>query len=314
MQRESTPSLRGTPVRRRALALAVCAAVGAAQSAHAFDIDTGNPDIQMRWDNTVRYNLGIRAQSQDSNILGNPNFDDGDRNFSNGSLVTNRFDILSEFDFVYQKKYGFRVSGAGWYDFAYSNLDNHNDATANTLVNGLPVAGVLSPYTKRYAKGFSGEFLDAFAFANFDVGDVPVNVKAGQHTVYWGDSLLLGGPIHGISYAQNPLDVWKGFATPGTEAKELFRPRGGLTLQAQPMKDLSVAAQWFYNWQADRIPESGSYLTLSDFLNFGRDSFIFSPTPLPASNPAAPAYLRLWRGNDIKPPANSGSLNDWGFA
>ena len=26
-------------------------------------------------------------------------------------------------------------------------------------------------------------------------GNVPVNVKAGQHTVYWGDSLLLGGAI-----------------------------------------------------------------------------------------------------------------------
>ena len=314
MQRESTPNLRGTPVCRRALALAVCAALGAAQSAHAFDIDVGNPDLQMRWDNTVRYNLGIRAQSQDSKILGNPNYDDGDRNFSNGSLVTNRFDVLSEFDLVFQKRYGFRVSGAGWYDDAYRHLDNHNDATANTLVDGLPVAGRLSPYTKRYAKGPSGEILDAFAFANFDAGDVPINVKAGQHTVYWGDSLLLGGAIHGVSYGQNPLDVWKGFSTPGSEAKELFRPRGGLTVQAQPTKELSVAGQWFYNWQADRIPESGSYLTIQDPLNFGGDSFIFGPNPLAATNPSAPAFLRLWRTQDIKPPTNSGSLNDWGVS
>ena len=164
---------------------------------------------------------------------------------------------------------------------------------------------MLSPYTKRYAKGASGELLDAFVFANFDVGDVPVNIKAGQHTVYWGDSLLLGGAIHGVSYAQNPLDVWKGFATPGSEAKELFRPRGGITLQAQPLKELSIAGQWFYNWQADRIPESGSYLTIQDPLNFGGDSFIFGPNPLAAAIPGAPAYLRLWRAQDIKPPTNS---------
>ena len=144
--------------------------------------------------------------------------------------------------------------------------------------------------------------------------DIPVNLKVGQHTVYWGDSLLLGGAIHGVSYGQNPLDVWKGFATPGSEVKELFRPRGGITLQAQPTKDLSVAAQWFYNWQADRIPESGSYLTIQDPLNFGGDSFIFGPNPLAAANPAAPKYLRLWRGQDIKPPANSGSLGDWGLS
>src|SRR4029450_7178100 len=80
----------------------------------AFEIPTDNPDLAIRWDNTVRYNIGMRTQSQDSNIIGSPNFDDGDRNFSNGSLVTNRFDVLSEFDFVYKRRMGFRVSGAGW--------------------------------------------------------------------------------------------------------------------------------------------------------------------------------------------------------
>jgi len=314
MQHRPTTTDRSRAFLCRATALAIAALLGAANAAEAFDIDTGNPDIQMRWDNTVRYNLGVRTQGQDAKIIGSPNFDDGDRNFSNGSLVTNRFDVLSEFDFIYKRQMGFRVSGAGWYDFAYSNLDNTNTATANTLVNGLPVAGQLSPYTKRYAKGFSGEFLDAFAFANFDAGAVPISVKAGQHTVFWGDSLLLGGAIHGVSYGQNPIDVWKGFATPGSEAKELFRPRGGLTLQAQPTKELSLAGQWFYNWQADRIPESGSYLTIQDPLNFGGDSFIVGPNPLAASIPGAPAYLRLWRTQDIQPPTNSGSLGDWGVS
>ena len=59
-------------------------------------------------------------------------------------------------------------------------------------------------------EGPSGEFLDVFAFAKFNVGEAPVNVKLGQTTVYWGESLLLGGAIHGISYSQNPIDLWKG--------------------------------------------------------------------------------------------------------
>src|SRR6185369_1633717 len=128
-------------MRRRALTLALATMLAAAGTAHAFDIPVGNPDIEMRWDNTVRYNLGFRAQSQDQNLLASPNFDDGDRNFSKGSIVTNRVDVLSELDFVYKKNYGFRVSAAGWYDDAYRNLDNTNDATSNTLVNGLPKAG-----------------------------------------------------------------------------------------------------------------------------------------------------------------------------
>ena len=57
---------------RSALALAVVAATG---NVSAMQIDLGNPDIRLRWDNTVRYNLGIRAESQDSSIMNNPNFD-----------------------------------------------------------------------------------------------------------------------------------------------------------------------------------------------------------------------------------------------
>ena len=112
------------------------------------------------------------------------------------------------------------------------------------------------------------------------------NVKAGQHTVYWGDSLLLGGAVHGVSYAQNSLDLMKGFGTPGAEAKELFRPKGGITLQTQATKDLSIAGQWFYNWQAVRVPESGSYLTANDAAQFGGDSLVFGPNPLAARFPA----------------------------
>ena len=51
---------------------------GMLQNASATSIDTGNPDIQVRWDNTIRYNLGYRVESQDDTIIGNPNFDDGD--------------------------------------------------------------------------------------------------------------------------------------------------------------------------------------------------------------------------------------------
>ena len=98
------------------------------------------------------------------------------------------------------------------------------------------------------------------------------HVRLGQHTAYWGESLLLSGLVHGVAYAQNSVDAWKLQATPGSEAKEFIRPRGGLTIQAQPTQDLSLAAQWFYNWQAVRSPESGSYLAGSDLLNFGGDS------------------------------------------
>ncbi len=314
MKDRSTTSARNIGFRRRAVAVALASTFGISGAAQAFEIPVDNEDIAMRWDNTFRYNLGIRGQKQNPQILGNPNTDDGDRNFGNGSVVTNRLDVLSEFDFVYKRAYGFRASYAAWWDGAYSNLDNTSTATSNTLVNGLPVAGALSPYTKRYFKGTSGEWLDAFGFANFDAFGMPVNIKAGQHTVFWGDSLLLGGAVHGVSYAQNSLDLQKGFATPGVEAKELFRPKGGITLQVQPTTELSVAGQWFYNWQAARIPESGSYLGGGDQYSFGANSIIFGANPFAASVPGSPALARLWNSQAVAPARTSGSIGDWGLS
>ena len=264
---------RLTPVSSAVLALLALAA----SPVGAFEVDAGNPDYEIRFDNTLRYSLGMRAQSQSAAILGNPNNDDGDRNFSNGKLVANRLDLLSEFDLVYKKQYGLRVSGAAWGDAAYSSLSNTNSATANTLVNGVPTAGVLSSDTSRYAKGPSGELLDAFVFANSELGETPVNLKVGRFVTYWGEGLLLGSAVHGISYGQYSIDLWKGLATPGAETKELFRPRAEMTLQVQPTADLSLTGQLFADWEHARYPESGSYLTVNDALLDGGDSLIAGP-------------------------------------
>jgi hypothetical protein len=297
------------------LSVAVAAALALPTAVGAFEFDTGNEDLVVRWDNTVRANVSVRTESQDQAILANPNFDDGDRNFDSGSVFT-RLDLLSEFDVVWKRSLGFRVSAAGWWDPGYGSLDNRSLATSNNLDmrTGLPVLG-LDPHTERYAEGPSGEFLDVFAFAKFDVGDAPVNVKLGQTTIYWGEGLLLGGALHGVSYSQNPIDVWKGYATPGSEAKELFRPRSGLNLQSQVTDTMSVSAQYFFNWQefenqAYRYPEAGSYLSVGDPLLWAGESFIVAPNAFvgrPGVPATAPAFLRAWRGKDIEPEENSGN-------
>ena len=303
--------LRRTSVRRAsALSIAVATALALPQVASAFEFDTGNENLSIRWDNTVRANVSVRVEAQDKNILANPNYDDGDRNFDQGHTFT-RLDLLSEFDFVWKRSLGFRVSAAGWWDPGYSNLDNKSIDTANNLKNGLPSLE-LDTHTQRYAEGPSAEFLDVFAFAKFNVGDAPVNLKLGQTTVYWGEGLLLGGAIHGISYSQNPIDVWKAYATPGAEAKELFRPRVGFNVQSQVSETLSVAAQYFFNWQsfdnqAYRYPEAGSYLSVGDPLLWGGESFLVARNPFTASVPGAPTYLRAWRGKDILPDEDTGN-------
>lgn len=246
--------------------------------AKAIEIDTGNPDAVLRWDNTVRYNYGVRMKDRDAALIANPAADDGNRNFAKGQAVANRLDLLSEMDYVVDKKYGVRVSGAAWTDAAYSSLAT--DANKAGFYNTPSGQNILSDYSKRFAQGPSGEILDAFVFANLDVGDTPVSVRAGRHTAYWGEGLLLGGAIHGVSYGQYALDIWKSSANPGTEAKELYRPRNGLTVQFQPTNDLSIAAQTFFDWEPARIAESGTYLSSIDASLVGGQYFKTTPFAL----------------------------------
>ena len=227
----------------RALPIAAAAALLlSAAGAHAFEFDTGNPDLSVRWDNTVRYNLAGRVEGRDSKIGNSALSDEGTYSFDRGDAVAKRLDLLSEFDLVFKKRYGFRVSGAGWFDDAYGNKSHSNP---NAPLSQIPsyIGNNYSPLVKRLYHGPSGEILDAFVFGGVDLGAVPVQAKAGRHTLYWGESLFLGGHMHSISYSQNPLDLQKGFATPGTEAKELFRPLNQLSAQAQLSDTLSVSGQ-----------------------------------------------------------------------
>jgi hypothetical protein len=272
-------------------AIVIASAIALGGPAGAREIPTEVSDLQLRFDNTLRYNLAYRTSSQDPAILANPNADDGDRNFDRG-VASNRLDLLSEVDVSYRRSFGLRVSGAAWYDQRYEgNFDNDSPSTSNHMVNGQPAVG-LSDGAQRFG-GPNGELLDAFAFGQFTVGDVPTYFKAGRHTLYWGESLLLGGAIHGISYGQMPIDLAKGFAVPGTEAKELFRPLLSLSAQSQLTSTFSVAAQYFLQWESFRFPEPGSYLSFNDAV-LGGESLIAGPARFTHRSDVHPDGRKDW--------------------
>ncbi len=266
-------SVKTIQARRSALAVAAALAALAASNAQAFKIETGDPDGEIRWDNTVKYNLGMRMQARDPALHNSATYSSGDHKFKNGDIVTNRVDVLSELDVVIKQRFGARVSGMAWYDAAYNDKEETNP---NNVVGGhnFYPGGRYSDTVKRYYTK-SGELLDAFIFGRIDVGDVPINVKFGRHTNYWGESLF--SPIHGVSYSQGPVDFRKALATPGIEAKELFLPLNQISAQAQINDTVSVAAQYFLEWAPYRLPEGGTYLAGFDFTFAGGTDLFGTP-------------------------------------
>jgi hypothetical protein len=269
----------------------------AAPQVHAFDIDTGNSDFKARWDNTFKYSAAWRLEGPSSTLVADINQDDGDRNFGKG-LISNRLDLLSEFDASYGKHVGLRVSGAAWYDEVYrQSNDNNSPATINQ------VSAPHNEFTSatRNLNGQKIEVLDGFAYVNYDRG----NVRLGRHTLLYGETLFFGA--NGIAYAQAPLDLIKLLTVPSSQFKEVALPVDQISGQVQLTNDLSLGAYYQLEFRSTRIPAVGSYLSAADVLGDGTERFLFAPGfgprrigDLSAKNSGQGGLQLRWRHSSVE--------------
>jgi hypothetical protein len=261
------------------------------------------PDLEARLDGTVPLQPRRPHGPIDQKDRRNPVFTGGEYRVEQWGMTTNRLDVLAELDLAWRGRYGGRVSARR---LVRRRLPGrHRQPGPRGDGEGHPRAYVgneFSSFTLDRYRGPYGELLDAFAFARLDAGDVPVTVKAGRHTIYWGESLMQAGAIHGISYSQMPLDLAKGAATPGVEAKELFRPLAGVSAQAQLTPALSVAGQVFLEWEPYLYAEGATFLGGGDFTVSGPDGVYRA---VPGGNPI------FVRNAGTSEPRGAG---DFGFA
>ncbi|EHP41079.1 hypothetical protein OR16_21793 [Cupriavidus basilensis OR16] len=268
MNTETLPA-RGSPPGMEALVLALAAL--SAPAAHAFQIATENEDLTIRWDNTLKYSVAQRVKAPSQKLTADVNTDDGDRNFRKWGLISNRVDLLSEFDVTY-RNYGVRVSGAAWYDDVY-NRRNDNDSPATA--NAASVPHDQFPSGTRTINGRDVELLDAFAFGKLDVGGKPVSFRLGQHSLLYGESLFFGN--NGIAAAQSPVDLVKLLSVPNTQFKELIRPVPQVSGQVQLMPNLAVGGYYQLDWERNRLPGVGSYFSSVDILDAGGERILAGP-------------------------------------
>lgn len=278
---------------RYRLAVAI-AGILVACGARAFDVDTPTSDLRIRWDNTLKYSAASRLGSASSRLIGasNPNFDDGDRNLGAG-LISNRVDLLSEFDVTY-RDFGIRVSGAAWYDDVYnSSTDNDSPAT----YNAFSVSNRRFTEATRDLHGRKAELLDAFAFGKADLGETTLRFRGGRFTQLWGESLFFGD--NGIAGTRSPTDLIKLLSVPGSQFKELIRPTGQVALDWQLTPDLALGGYYPLEWEENRIPASGSYFSRSDLLGDGGERLLAGPPIIAGGGPRA-----FFRGTDMEPDAD----------
>jgi hypothetical protein len=252
---------------------AALATISPVSSALAFSFDTEDPDLKVRWDNTIKYNAGFRVKNPSQDVAataGNPNVDGGDLNFKRG-MINNRLDLLSELDVAY-RRFGARLSGAAWYDAEYRKSSNDYPTAVPVPNNIAAMVGgknnVFSPATKREMGG-TGEIADAFIYGATDIGESTLTVRAGRHTQLYGETLFLGA--NGIAMAQGPVDLVKAYSMPNAQFKEIARPVGQVSSTLQINSDVSVGAYYQFEWRPMRTPAAGSYFSPADFIGTGGD-------------------------------------------
>lgn len=256
MQVRQLPSLwkafRRTPL---AAAIAVLAT-----SAGAAQIEVSDPDLKLRWDNTVKYGAAARTSEQSAALLGEVNQDDGNRNFNRG-LISNRLDWLSEFD-LRRGDFGGRVSAAGWYDSVYNRKNDNPGFAGGATPNQFSV-----PYNEfteeaRNIHGRHAEVLDAFVFGRFDLAGKRASIRLGQHSIQWGESLFFGG--NAIAGTQSPIDAVKLLSVPNTPFKEAIRPVPQVSGQIEVAPRVTLSAYYQFHWVRNRLPAAGSYFSTVD--------------------------------------------------
>lgn len=283
---------------RLSLSVAVALAAIGSASSWAFTIDTANPDIKARWDNTVRYNTGWRMEDIKPEFANAYGSDETESRFKKHDMVINRLDLFTEFDFIYKTNYGFRVSAAGWSENAYKDTSQTGSLIDSTFTGPMSVPSnygtskKYSKYAKRYVTGSSGEIFDAFVFSNFILGDTSLNLKLGQHNIYWGEAMFT--IADGVSAGQGPIDTIKASTSPGAEVKELFMPLQQFSAQWSLTDEVALNAQYLLDWKPYRIMPGGTYFSSGDGAG--------NP-PCASTAPGGTCIVSL---NDVTPGRNGG--------
>ncbi|MDD0838876.1 DUF1302 family protein [Curvibacter sp. HBC61] len=238
--------------------------------AHALELDTGNEDLKIRFDNTVKASTQYRLQDAQPALANSTrqivpgvaasafpqalNLNAGDDNFRRQGIVSKRLDLLSEFDLVYRKDLGLRLSAAAWYDAAYSGTTSATDPG-----NGQAVYNQFSSATRDLA-GRKAEVLDAFVFGALPLANGnKATARLGRHALQYGESLFFGD--NGIARAQGPIDIWKLMSSPNAQFKEIIRPVPQVSAQLPLSSDVSIGGYYQFRWEADRMAPAGSYFS-----------------------------------------------------
>lgn len=246
-------------------------------------------DLNLQLDTIVSASVAMRAgkQSCDHIAVWNggcpgadgrtyaPNDDDGNVNVERGEIFSSPVKIISELSGQWEN-YGFYVSGKAFYDHAIRNLGENQDGNYGPIGTDNTLGDLVADPQRRplrdpirgdaaYDAALSDvKLLDAYVYGNWDVANMPLNIRLGRQVVSWGESTFVQGGIS--SYL--PLDV-AALYQPGLELKEVFLPQGTAYASLGLPANFTIEAMYVYEHEKSELPACGTLFSMSDVLGTG---------------------------------------------
>jgi hypothetical protein len=253
---------------RLGVVLPVLLAMLCGTPAAAFQFDFG--EVEGSLDSTLSYGMSWRMSARDKDIIGTANGgsaysvngDDGNLNYDNGDLISQVGKVTSELELRYDN-FGMFLRGSAFYDY-----ENNDRSRARTE---------LSDEAKDLV-GKDADLLDAYIWGNFEIGDMPAQIRVGDQVLSWGEGTFFQNGINVI----NPFDVSK-LRVPGAELKEGLVPVGMVSGSISPTEDLTFEGFYQYDWVHVEIDPPGSYWSTNDFAGDGGNKVMFGWGDVPDS-------------------------------
>ncbi|BAL24191.1 DUF1302 domain-containing protein [Azoarcus sp. KH32C] len=236
-----------------------------APAAHAFQFETDS--VKGSFDSTLTLGFGQRVESQRCDHVGDPstgcgsrantvqwgNADDGNLNYNKGDFFTTHLKGSHELLLSFPDEWKF-MGRVGWlYDFVA-------DDTARTELDSEAKRAV-----GRYARLY-----DLWVSKEFNVGDQRGRVRLGNQVVSWGESLFMVGGIN----SNVAMDLQR-LSSPGVQLKEAFLPSPMVSVAAGLGRGVNLEAYYQFQWKQYEFPPSGTYFSMGDTFDKGRDNLLY---------------------------------------
>lgn len=254
-----------------ALALALTAAP---RPAVAIDISTA-AGVSGSFDSTITFGTAVRLEEQDPDLIGvanggnaaSVNVDDGNLNFDQGDITSLAARVTHELGLDWENL-GFFGRLYYFYDAAIMDLE--------------PARTDFTDQAEDRA-GRDIELLDAFATADFDIGSMPLTIRAGNQVISWGESTFIPNGINII----NPFDVTQ-LRVAGSEIRDALVPIPSIDVSLGPTENLSVEAFYQFEFEQTELEAAGTFFSTNDFISPGGERVFLGFGTIPDMLPLPP--------------------------